>query len=66
MLRIGGKTLLERHFEIFRRQGVKEVVLGVGFNHHLIEQEIDALGAQNYVRTVFNENYEEGNIVTLW
>jgi choline kinase len=66
LLRIGGKTLLERHFEIFRRQGVKEVVLGVGFNHHLIEQEIDALGAQNYVRTVFNENYEEGNIVTLW
>jgi len=66
LLRFGGKSLLEYHIEILRRLGIDELVLGVGYHHQDIEREIAALGAQDYVRTVFNENYEEGNIVTLW
>jgi choline kinase len=66
LLRFGGKSLLEFHLEIFRQQGIDELVLGVGYNHQDIEREIKALGAQNFVRTVFNEDYREGNIVTLW
>ncbi len=31
-----------------------------------IEREIAALGAQDFARTVFNEHFEEGNIITLW
>ncbi|MGE4612222.1 MAG: hypothetical protein AAED33_12685, partial [Paracoccaceae bacterium] len=31
-----------------------------------IQREIEALGAQNFARTVFNKDYEQGNIVTLW
>lgn len=66
LLRFGGKSLLQYHIEILRRLGIDELVLGVGYHHQDIEREIAALGAQDYVRTVFNENYEEGNIVTLW
>jgi choline kinase len=66
LLRFGGKSLLQYHIEIFRRHGIEELVLGVGYHHQDIDQEIAALGAQDFVRTVFNENYEEGNIVTLW
>lgn len=66
LLRFGGKSLLQYHIETFQRLGIDELVLGVGHHHQDIEQEIVALGAQDYVRTVFNENYEEGNIVTLW
>jgi choline kinase len=66
LLRFGGKSLLEYHIEILRRLGIDELVLGVGYHHQDIEREIAAVGAQDYVRTVFNENYEEGNIVTLW
>jgi choline kinase len=66
LLRIDGKSLLQYHIEILRRQGISELVLGVGFHHQDIEREIAALGAQDYVRTVFNEKYREGNIVTLW
>ena len=66
LLRFGGKSLLQFHIEILKRHGIDELVLGVGFHHQDIEREIIALGAQNFVRTVFNENYEEGNIVTLW
>ena len=66
LLRFGGKSLLQFHIEILRRHGIDELVLGVGYRHQEIERQITALGAQDYVRTVFNANFEEGNIVTLW
>ena len=66
LLRFGGKSLLQYHIEILRRHGIDELVLGVGYHHQDIDREIAALGAQDFVRTVYNENYEEGNIVTLW
>lgn len=66
LLRFGGKSLLQCHIEILMRLGIDELVLGVGYHYHDIERQIDALGAQDYVRTVFNADYEEGNIVTLW
>ncbi len=66
LLRFGGKTLLQFHIEILKRHGIDELVLGVGYHHQDIERQIAALGAQDFVRTVFNEDYEEGNIVTLW
>jgi len=66
LLRFGGKSLLQLHIEILKRHGVDELVLGVGYHHQEIEQEIADLGAQDFVRTVFNKDFEEGNIVTLW
>jgi choline kinase len=66
LLEIGGKPLLQRHIEILKRHGIDELVIGVGHQHQEIEQKIVALGAQNYVRTVYNEHFEEGSIVTLW
>ncbi len=66
LLRFGGKSLLQYHIEILRRHGIDELVLGVGFHHQDIKREIAALGAQDFVRTVFNKDYQEGNIVTLW
>lgn len=65
LLRFGGKSLLERHIDIFRRQEISELVLGVGFHHDEIQQEIETLGAQSFARTVFNKDYDQGNIVTL-
>ena len=66
LLRFGGKSLLEHHLQNLKRQGIDELVLGVGYNHTEIEREIVALGARDFVRTVFNEDYRAGNIVTLW
>ena len=66
LLQFGGRSLLHYHIEILQRQGIDELVLGVGYHHQDIEREIADLGAQDFVRTVFNENYDEGNIVTLW
>ena len=66
LLRFNDKSLLEYHLEIFRQMGIDELVLGVGYKHHDVEREIAALGARDFIRTVFNEDYHEGNIVTLW
>ena len=66
LLRFGGKSLLQYHIETLRGQGIEEIVLGVGYQHQDIKREIADLGAQDFVRTVFNKSYEEGNIVTLW
>ena len=65
LLHFDGKSLLERHIDIFRRQGICELVLGVGFYHDDIKREIEALGAQSFVRTVLNKDFEQGSIVTL-
>jgi len=66
LLRFAGKSLLEYHLDNLRQLDVHELVLGVGYKHQDIEREIAALGAQDFVRTVFNEDYREGNIITLW
>ncbi|MFV2092147.1 MAG: NTP transferase domain-containing protein [Hyphomicrobiales bacterium] len=66
LLRFAGKTLLQYHIEILKAQGIDELVLGVGYHRQDIEHEITALGARDFVRTVFNKDYQEGNIVTLW
>jgi choline kinase len=66
LLDFGGKSLLQRHIEILKRHGIDELVIGVGHMHQEIERKIVALGARDYVRTVYNEDFEEGSIVTLW
>jgi choline kinase len=66
LLRFGGKSLLQRHIEILRRHGVGELVLGLGYHQDEIEQEIADLRAEDFVRTVSNEDYDQGSIVTLW
>ena len=66
LLRFGGESLLNRHIDTLKRHGIDELVLGVGFSKDQIEQEIVALGAQSFVTTVFNRDFETGSIVTLW
>lgn len=66
LLKFGGKTLLERHIENLRAVGVNELALGVGYRADLIAAELTAIGAQGFVRTVFNPDFTEGSVLTLW
>ena len=65
LMQFGGKSLLERHIDIFKAQGISELVLGVGFQHDKIQHEIERLEVESFVRTLFNQDFEEGNIITL-
>lgn len=59
----GGKSLLLRHVEYLNRLGVTNIVVGTGYRSHLMRAELTGIAG---VRTVYNPDYREGNIVTLW
>ena len=65
LLRFDGRTLLERHVDILRRCGVKELVLVVGYRADLIEEEIRIIGADELVRTICNPDFRGGSVVSL-
>lgn len=66
LLHFGGKSLLQRHFDVLSDCGVSEVVVGIGYRADLMQAEIDAVSGPMRIRTVLNPDYKEGNIVTLW
>lgn len=66
LLRFGGRTLLARHLAILGRLGVEELVLALGYRAAEVEAEIAALRPAIAVRTVYNPDYREGSIVSLW
>ena len=65
LLQFGGRTLLERHLAILAALGVGDVVIGVGHEALAIERALEALG-QTDVSTIYNPDYEQGSILTLW
>jgi choline kinase len=66
LLSFGGKTLLQRHIEILRELGIRELVMGVGHQADRLIKAISEIGAGDYVRTVMNPHYKKGPITTLW
>ena len=66
LLEFGGQTLLERHIAILRRAGVTELVLGVGFEAERIDAVLERIAGDMTVRTVFNPDFRQGSMVTLW
>lgn len=65
LIQVGGKTILERYFENFKRLGIDSAVIVVG---HLKEKIMAAAGDEWHgvkVRYLNNERYEEGNIFTV-
>ena len=65
LLQFGGRTLLERHLAILSALGVNDVVIGIGHEALAIERALEELGQTN-VSTVYNPDYEQGSILTLW
>ena len=66
LLEFGGKSLLARHIETLQLYGIKQLSLGVGYQRAKIDQEIMSLGAGEFVKPVYNEDFLQGNCVTLW
>jgi len=66
LLRFDGISLLARHIRLLRHAGIDELVLCTGYRAEAIEAEIAACGAGEFVTTVFNPDYREGSLVSLW
>ena len=65
LLDLGGRTLLDRHLAILAALGIEDVAIGIGYQALAIERALAALG-QTDVSTIYNPDYEQGSIVTLW
>jgi choline kinase len=66
LLRLGDRTLLQRHLEHLTALGVPELVLVVGYQEALIREEVARHRGMLPVRFVRNPRYEEGPILSLW
>lgn len=64
MLRLGGRSMLERTLENVGASGVQEVVLVLGFAAEAIRREISEPSLDG-VRVVVNENYKSGMASSL-
>lgn len=66
LLQFGGRSLLQRHFEILDHCGVDEVAVVVGYRADAIRDEIAALGRARQVSVIENPRYAEGSVLSLW
>ncbi|HIJ45297.1 MAG TPA: NTP transferase domain-containing protein, partial [Rhodospirillaceae bacterium] len=64
LLRFDGKTLLERHIENLKDNGVDELVLVVGYRRDDILGEAKTIAGANYVSSIFNPRFRGGSIVS--
>lgn len=65
LLRLGGRSLLERHFAALAAAGVTRFVLTVGYAEEAIRAEVARLGLQTQTRFVVNPHYREGSLLSL-
>jgi choline kinase len=66
LLKFNRKSLLERHFDNLQALGVNEIAIAVGYQAEAIESEIQAIGAKININTIYNPDYNEGSVISLW
>ncbi len=66
LLRFAGATLLERHIRVLQSVGVDELVMVLGYRHDEILAEVRAIGARDYVRSLYNPRFRGGPILSFW
>lgn len=65
LLRFDEQSLLARHIDILRDNGIDKLTLVVGYRADDIHVEINKIGAGDFVKTVLNNQFRNGSIVSL-
>ena len=66
LLELGGKTLLCRHLRTLEEYPGVQVNIVTGYRQEEIINELTVINTNLTVRTIFNENFTSGSIVSLW
>ena len=66
LLRFGGRTLMERHLATLAVYGVERLTVVVGYRRGDIEAALAAAPPGLAVSTVYNPDFTEGSVVSLW
>ena len=65
LLKFNGKSLLARHLEILRQAKIEQLLIVVGYEAEQVQAEIQALGESDWVKTIYNPDYNQGSLVSL-
>ncbi len=66
LIKIGNKTLLERHIEIISQLGVEDVVFVVGHFKEKIKEVVEKNSNELNITYIENEQYTKGSVLSLW
>jgi choline kinase len=67
LIKIGEKTLLERHLETISLLGIKDIVLVVGHFKEKIKEAVENNNSARFnIKYIENEQYTKGSILSLW
>ena len=66
LIKIGDKTLLERHLEIISLLGIKDVVFVVGHFKEKVQETVEKNNNGFNIKYIENEQYTKGSILSLW
>ncbi len=66
LLAFDGVTLLERHIQNLAHGGIRQVYLITGYQQQAIEQAIAGLTIDITIQTIYNANYTQGSMVSLY
>jgi choline kinase len=65
LLKFQDKSLLQKHLQILQKYGILELVIIVGYRAELIQQEISDLRADDWVKIIYNPDYDRGSVVSF-
>jgi len=65
LVTVAGKTLLARHLDHLENVGAGKVIVVVGYNGHLIREEIRSCGSRLAIEVVENPDFRRGSILSL-
>ena len=66
LIKVGEKTLLERHLETISLLGIKDIVFVVGHFKEKIKETLDNTDNGFNIKFIENEQYTKGSILSLW
>ncbi len=66
LIKVGEKTLLERHLETISLLGIKDIVFVVGHFKEKIKEAVEKNNNGFNIKYIENEQYTKGSILSLW
>lgn len=66
LLRIGGETLIERYLNVLTKNGIREVVIVVGYKKEEIIRFVQEKNFKIKIKFIENPDFKKGSILSLW
>ena len=65
LIKVGNKTLLERHYENLLKYGVKKIGIVIGYKNTELKKFIKKIDKHKIIKIFVNKRYKLGSIVSL-